>query len=59
MICQRVSLRPRVYPDAEMTFMLIIAVSLDIPINGDKEIEKDTKPYGLDQDWRLEYYFLC
>lgn len=42
-----------------MTFMLIIAVSLDIPINGDKEIEKDTKPYGLDQDWRLEYYFLC
>lgn len=39
--------------------MLIIAVSLDIPINRDKEIEKDTKPYGLDQDWRLEYYFLC
>lgn len=35
--------------------MLIIAVTLDIPINRDREIGKGTKPYGLDQDWRLGY----
>lgn len=39
--------------------MLIITVSLDIPINKDREIEKGTKPHSLDQDWRLGYYLLC
>lgn len=55
--CQRVSLRTGIQPDGEMTFMLILAITLDIPINRGREVGKGTKPHGLDQDWRLGYYF--
>lgn len=30
--------------------MLIIAVTLDIPVNRDRGIGKGAKPHGLDQD---------
>lgn len=32
--------------------MLIIAITLDIPINRGREVGKSTKPHGSDQDWR-------
>lgn len=38
--CQRVSLITGIQPDAEMTFMLILAITLDIPINRAGKLER-------------------